>query len=113
MTQSREKQTRINQTRPPVSTYLPDHPTVQPYIDLDGCLQALEFGEIIKQDSFPIPMPVDREGYLPDHDHRYWAGGHSDWLNVQSAINELGVVPQKPGIKKFVCSTSVVRQVVY
>ena len=94
MSQSREKPTRIKQTRPPVSTYLPDHPTLQPYIDLDGRPQTLEFGELIKQDSFPIPMPVDREGYLPDHDHRYWASGHTDWLNVQSAINELGVGPQ-------------------
>ncbi len=94
MGQSREKITMVGQTRPPVSTHKPDHTTAQWYIDLSGELVKLEFEELIARDTMPIPMPIDREGYLPNHDHFYWASGHTDWINLSAAIAQFGIQPQ-------------------
>jgi SAM-dependent methyltransferase len=91
---SRTKRTQVEQTRRPVSTYTPDYPMVRKYIDLSGDIREFEFGDLTRRDPFPIPMPIDREGYLPDHDHFYWASGHTDWLNVHSAIDEFNIVAQ-------------------
>jgi len=93
MSESRQKRTMIEQTRPPIADRAPEHPTAQWYVDLSGELSKLEFGELSAIDHLPIPMPIDREGYLPDHDHFYWASGHTDWLNLSSAIAEFDIKP--------------------
>jgi SAM-dependent methyltransferase len=91
MVANRKKKTLIHQTLPPFSQREPDPRAVQWYVDLAGHECKLDIGELARQDPFPVPMPIDREGYNPEHDHMYWAGGHTDWLNLQSAIEEFRI----------------------
>ena len=58
------KATNINQVLPPVAELLADlkHTTVS-YRNLDREEKQLDFRELTAQDRYPIPMPVDREGY--------------------------------------------------
>ena len=100
MAQSRIKPTQIDKIRPPVSQSTSKHPLVRWYVDLQGEMQKLEFEDLVGRDAFPIPTPIDREGYLPDHDHYYWVSGHTDWINIQSAVKEFNIQPQ-PGNKKI------------
>lgn len=87
----REKATS-NQTLPPVAELVAEKSrSLFRYIDLDGNNQELDFRDLVKSDPSVIPMPVDREGYSPvEHSDRYWATGHGDLLNVQSALDRLG-----------------------
>ena len=99
MALSREKQTQIDQVRSSVSQSKANHPLFRDYVDLNGEIKRLDYEHLLRHDSFPIPSPVDREGYLPEYDHHYWASGHIDWLNIQSAVNEFAIRPQKENRK--------------
>ena len=101
----REKPTS-DQVLPAVAELVADkkHVTFS-YIDLAGNNQQLDYRPLVDADPFPIPMPIDREGYSPvEHSDRYWATGHGDLLNVQNAISKYcDYVPQK--LFDFGCST--------
>lgn len=85
--QYREKSTEIDSVLPPVAKLLEDKPSKHRFTDLDGNLQVLEFRELANEDPYPIPRPVDREGYgAIEFSHQHWATGHGDWLNVQDAM---------------------------
>ena len=100
MPQFRDKPTQIDLTRPPVCNPVRDHPTSRWVTDITGHQKKLEFGHLLDHDPFPLPMPVDREGYLPEHDHFYWASGYADWLNIVDAVTEFNIVPQ-PGQQRI------------
>lgn len=93
MPKFRDKKTQIEKTRPPVCDTVPDHPTSRRTIDISGQSTVLEFGDLLQHDPYPLPMPVDREGYLPEHDHIYWASGYADWLNVIAAVEKFAIAP--------------------
>lgn len=38
--------------------------------------------EYAAKDKFPIPRPVDREGYSPNQDGNYWMSGLADYLKI-------------------------------
>ena len=83
------KATNIKHVLPPVAELLSElKHTNCDYRNLDGEECRLDFAELTKSDPHPIPFPVDREGYgtVPSSPY-YWASGHSDWLNVQTAMD--------------------------
>ena len=82
------KATHIDKVLPPVAELLADlKHTNASYRNLDGQEKLFDFKELTVQDSYPIPLPVDREGYGTVHSSPYfWASGYCDWLNVQTAM---------------------------
>ena len=94
MPQFRDKPTQIDETRPAVCNAVPNHPTSRWTVDISGQKVNLEFGHLFEHDPHPLPMPVDREGYLPAHDHFYWASGYADWLNIVAAVKEFKIAAQ-------------------
>lgn len=84
----REKDTTPDTVLPSPAEIIPDdHHAILNYVDLDGVPQKLEYRNLAKLDSMPVPMPIDREGYgTVEHSPNYWATGHGDWLNVCEAI---------------------------
>ena len=91
----RRKSSDMENVLPPVAELLADDNTVFHYTDLDGNPAKLDFREAAAADPYPLPMPVDREGYgTVEFTPRFWATGHSDWLNVQDAIQRF--MPEKP-----------------
>lgn len=52
--------------------------------------------ERIALDSFPVPVPADREGYAPLFDGRYWATGLVDHLKIMQAAAGL-----EHGIRRY------------
>lgn len=89
---TRQKHTSPDQVLPAVSDLVADKQyTILRYIDLDGQLQELDYRQLCSDDPFPIPMPVDREGYgTIETSPNYWATGYGDWLNVLEAIRRFG-----------------------
>ena len=75
------------------------------YVDLDGQLQKLDYKHLTEKDPYPLPLPVDREGYCSiEQSAQYWATGHGDWINVQEAINRFAKrAPRR--IFDFGCAT--------
>ena len=94
------------QTLPPVAQLVSEKKnSLFRYIDLDGQEQELNFRSLVDADPSVIPMPVDREGYSPvEHSDRYWATGHGDLLNVQSALERFGKLKNQK-LFDFGCST--------
>lgn len=91
----RHKRSDLEIVLPPVAKLLTDVNTVFYYTDLDGNQVKFDFRERAAADPYPLPMPVDREGYgTVEFTPRFWATGHSDWLNVQSAIERH--MPEQP-----------------
>lgn len=103
--QLREKPTNIESVLPPVKELVVNKPAKHRYIDLDGIEHVLDFRELAGEDPYPIPMPVDREGYgSVEHSHQHWATGHGDWLNVKQAIARH--MPNEPErLLDFGCAT--------
>ncbi len=101
----REKPTS-DQTLPPVSQLVAEkQQSLFRYTDLDGNEQVLDFRSLVDSDPSVIPMPVDREGYSPvEHSDRYWATGHGDLLNVQSALERFSQTGNEK-VFDFGCST--------
>ena len=85
--QIREKETDIDTVLPPVAELVKGKPTYHRFIDLDGQEQVLDYRDVAQQDPYPIPLPIDREGYgTIEHSPQHWATGHGDWLNVCNAL---------------------------
>ncbi len=59
--------------------------TIEPLLE-DRTLQ-----EMIAKDSWPIPCPEDREGYMPGHDGQYWLSGLEDYLKICKAAKRYNV----------------------
>lgn len=47
------------------------------------------------KDTFPIPQPVDREGYSPNRDGHYWMGGLADYLKVMKIARKYKIDVQR------------------
>ena len=106
----RIKKTEISTPLPPVAKMIEGKPLVQWHFDLQGNEVKLEFADLIEKDPWPLPQPIDREGYhTVENSHFYWSSGLMDWLNVESAINEFGIrdsVKDRPiRILDFGCSS--------
>jgi len=85
---TRRKKSDADNVLPPISELLEgEHGSDFTYTNLDGDSVNLDIAEVAKRDPFPLPMPVDREGYCSeDLTHRYWAMGYGDWQNVLDAM---------------------------
>lgn len=85
----RKKHTDIETTLDPIEHLIDGKPDSVAYVDLMGNDQHLNYKSLVSQDPYRLPMPVDREGYDGiDTTYRYWAMGHTDWLNVQTAVSQ-------------------------
>ena len=108
-TNVREKETDIDTVLPPAFELIGNQPGILRYTDLDGKDVELDYRQIIKQDSMPIPLPVDREHYgTIESSPHFWATGHGDWLNVNEAIERFAGRPrqdQKLRLLDFGCAT--------
>lgn len=83
----RHKSTAIGRVVGPVSDLIDGKTTVMRYTNLAGDYVTLDYGSLASHDTMPLPLPVDREGYGSIEDSAYyWAGGHTDWLNVCDAV---------------------------
>ena len=101
----REKPTSIDTVLPCVAELCENKPAIHRYVNLEGEPQVLEFRDLAQQDPYPIPLPVDREGYgTIEHSAQHWATGHGDWLNVKSACEQfLDAAPKR--LLDFGCAT--------
>lgn len=103
------KRTDVDNVIQPVAELIADKRTKIQYTDLDGQLQTIDYRALTEHDPYPIPMPIDREGYgnVEDSPH-HWATGQCDWLNVQSAMDRY--LPTRPAdqpirLLDFGCAT--------
>jgi SAM-dependent methyltransferase len=83
-----EKATDIGNVLPSVAELVQDREeTLQAYRNLDGEIQQFDYRQVAAQDTYAMPMPVDREGYgTVASTPNFWATGHCDWMNVNEAI---------------------------
>jgi SAM-dependent methyltransferase len=102
----RLKPTAIDDVVPRISELIGEQDPVLAYVDLDGIEQRLHYRDVAAADPFPIPMPVDREGYgsVATSD-RYWATGRADLLNLQQAIGRYGDRGEYRKLLDFGCAT--------
>ena len=92
----RTKQTDPDQVMRPVAELIEGKSTRQRHVDLQGNEVLLDFSSLVVQDPWPIPLPVDREGYYSIEDsHYYWSSGYMDWSNVNGAIREFSLSPPR------------------
>lgn len=102
----RTKRSAIDETLPAVSELLATQPGRVRYTDLDGELQTVDLAEVAHLDPWPLPMPVDREGYNSvDTSSVFWGTGLTDWRNVKSAIERFGVATTNARLLDFGCAT--------
>ncbi len=102
---TRVKETNIEKVLPCVADLVKGRRTLFRYIDLDGHPQELDFAPLVSMDPWPIPLPVDREGYgTEEHSPRFWATGHGDWLNVKECLSRYGSGPSAR-LLDFGCAT--------
>lgn len=88
----RTKITEIDNPLPPVGEMIEGKQLRQWHFDLQGNEVKLDFADRVHQDPWPLPQPIDREGYhTVENSHYYWSSGLMDWLNVESAIQEFGI----------------------
>ncbi len=106
LARTREKQTAIDAALPPIAVLAIGKPTVLRYVDLDGVAQTLDYRDLIDRDPWPIPMPIDREGYgSVDTSHQFWATGYGDWLNVRAAVQRYAVESKAGRLFDFGCAS--------
>jgi len=89
----RNKNTDIDNVLPPVAELIKTAKhTKLIYTNLDGESCKFDYKDLVTLDPYPIPMPIDREGYGSiDNSHHHWATGYGDWLNVKTAIDRFGI----------------------
>ncbi|MFK7768136.1 MAG: class I SAM-dependent methyltransferase [Mariniblastus sp.] len=88
----RLKKTEIDNPLPPVAKMVDGKQLAQWHFDLQGNEVKLEYADLIAKDPWPLPQPIDREGYhTVENSHYYWSSGLMDWLNVESAIKEFKI----------------------
>jgi SAM-dependent methyltransferase len=83
-----EKATDIDNVLPSVSELVKSlERTIVSYRNLDGEICEFDYGDVAAKDNYPMPMPIDREGYgTVASTPNFWATGHCDWLNVNVAM---------------------------
>ena len=59
--------------------------------------------EFLAKDTWPIPVPEDREGYSAGYDENYWLSGLEDYSKIMNVADGLGVVPKS--VLDFGCAT--------
>jgi len=59
--------------------------------------------EFLQRDSWPIPVPEDREGYSAGFDENYWLSGLEDYMKIMKVAEGLGVKPKS--VLDFGCAT--------
>ena len=65
--------------------------------------------DYIHEDTFPLPLPEDREGYHGDHHFEYWVAGLRDYLKLKLTFEKYGI--GKGRIFELGCSSGrVLRQ---
>ncbi len=85
--QFRTKSTDIDNTVPAISEWPNEKLRNYRYTDLDGNRVLLNPSEFKQFDTWPMPKPIDREGYAKEENSdRYWVSGLADWQNVSKAI---------------------------
>ena len=104
--QFRDKPTDIERTIPAVSTWPSDRLRRYRYTDLDGERPVLTPLDYARNDPFPLPMPIDREGYATEENSdRYWSSGLADWLNVEDALKRYAAASDCLHILDFGCAS--------
>ncbi len=104
--QVRQKPTEVDHALPAVAILAEGKHTVLRYVDLEGIDRTLDYRELTRSDPYPIPMPVDREGYgTIEHSHQYWATGYGDWLNVNEALKRYCQIDRPKRLFDFGCAT--------
>lgn len=68
-----------------------------------GALASDVLVAMARKDGFPIPAPVDREGYNAKSDINYWLSGLDDFIKVQQIAAQYSVVPTS--VLDFGCSS--------
>ena len=53
-----------------------------------------DIAEYLANDTYPIPILADREGYCPNNDPGYWLNGLGDFLKVLDSANRYGIKPK-------------------
>ncbi|QEG23806.1 class I SAM-dependent methyltransferase [Mariniblastus fucicola] len=102
----RTKSTDIDNVLPPVSTWPAEKLRRFRYTDLEGNRVPLEPAEFAHFDPWPLPKPVDREGYATEENSdRYWVSGLADWQNVSSAMDRYLQNPGKLRLLDFGCAS--------
>ena len=85
--QFRTKPTDIENIVEAISTWPKEKLRRFRYTNLDGDRVTIDPAEFAHLDHYPIPKPIDREGYATEENSdRYWISGLADWLNVSTAI---------------------------
>ncbi len=85
--QYRAKATDIENVVAPISTWPKEELRRFRYTNLDSSRATIEPSEFAHLDQYPMPKPIDREGYATEENSdRYWVTGLADWLNVSTAI---------------------------
>ena len=56
-------------------------------------LDKVNLANMLANDDVPIPVPTDRENYLPGFDEKYWLFGLADYLKVMQSAAKYGVHP--------------------
>jgi SAM-dependent methyltransferase len=94
----RNKKTDLENVLPPVSELLGTATALSSYTDLDGVIHTIDYRDAGTRDPWPLPMPIDREGYgTVESTPRFWATGLCDWMNVAEACRR-HLEPQKEGV---------------
>jgi SAM-dependent methyltransferase len=96
----RQKKTDIDNVLPPVADWPAEKLRPFRYTDLDGDLITLAPQEFANRDTFPLPVPIDREGYATlENSDRYWSSGFADWANIQQAIKKHSTLAKQQTIR--------------
>lgn len=104
--QFRDKPTDIDHVIPAVSTWPAEKLRRFRFTNLDGEKAVLEPSNDAAKDKYPLPMPVDREGYAAlENSDRYWTSGLADWLNVSQAMNRYATKKEECRLLDFGCAS--------
>ena len=61
------------------------------FIDLNNLGLEKEISEYLKKDSYPVPLPEDREGYYDDRHYDFWLSGLEEYLKIKRSAEKAGV----------------------
>jgi len=82
------------QHQPPPFQNLPpiaDLARGQGFVVLDESWLERSLADYIREDTWALPSPADREGYAPGRDYDYWLSGLKDYLAVKRLLRRHGV----------------------
>ena len=104
--QFRDKLTDVENVVPAISTWPREKTRKFQFTNLDGGTQRIDPAEFAHLDPYPMPMPVDREGYAKEENSdRYWASGLADWFNVNAAVKKYSGEAKPVRLLDFGCAS--------